>query len=203
MTRRKRIGEKKRKTRRKKNKQTKRQYGGALPEDSKKILVDAKIIKDGDVNLVKEFVETMIETKHFLKYPLKSKEEMEKEEKEREKRRKKKAKGKKSGFFGRLKGFFTGKKPDEGKEEEEEEEEIEDFDLKKESEYENNDEGVKSSSRVNSEIQLVTIETDNRDLFTGFFYIKSLPQKRIKFSLIYGKIDELTITIGDDSEVFK
>jgi len=200
MTRRKRVGGKKRKTRRK----IKRQYGGALPEDSKKILVDANIIKDGDVNLVKEFVETMIETKHFLKYPLKSKEEMEKEEKEREKRRKKKAKGKKPGFFGRLKGFFTRKKPDEGKEEdEEEEEEIEDFDLKKESEYENNDEGVKSSSRVNKEIQLVTIETDNRDLFTGFFYIKSLPRKRIKFSLIYGKIDELTITIGDDSEVFK
>ena len=78
MTKRKRIGGKKRKTRRKKNK---RQYGGALPEDSKKILVDANIIKDGDVNLVKEFVETMIETKHFLIFPLKTKEQLDKEKK--------------------------------------------------------------------------------------------------------------------------
>ena len=74
------------KTRRKKVTKMRRktQYGGALPEDIKKILTDSKII--GEMDVVSEFVNTMIETKHFLIYPLKSKEDMEKEEKEREKR---------------------------------------------------------------------------------------------------------------------
>lgn len=187
-----------------------RQYGGALPEDIKKKLVDANIIKEGD-DPVNEFVKTIIETKHFLKIPFKSKEQMEKEEKEREERREKKkqekekAKAKKHGFLGKLKSFFTRKKPgqdDKEDDEEEEEEEIEDFDLKKETEYENNDEEVFYSSRVNNEIQLVTIETDTYDIFAGFFYIKTLPQKKIRFSLDYTTM-ELTITIGSDSEVFK
>ena len=88
MTRRKRIGGKKRKTRRKIK--IRRQYGGALPEDIKKILVDAKIIKDGDGDdTIDEFVKTIIETKHFVKYPLKSKEEMEKDERKKQKEREK------------------------------------------------------------------------------------------------------------------
>ena len=182
---------------RKNSRRIKRQYGGALPEDIKKILTDSKIIGEKDV--VSEFVNTMIETKHFLIYPLKSKEDMEKEEKEREKRRKKKAK--KPGFFGRLFNKLKGKKQG-NEEEEEEEEEIEDFDLKKETDYENNDEEVFYSSRVNNEIQLITIEIDTYDIFAGFFYIKTMPQKKIRFSLDYTTM-ELTITIGSDSEVFK
>lgn len=189
------------KRKRKNSRRIKRQYGGALPEDIKKILTDSNII--GDVDTVSEFVNTMIQTKHFLIYPLKSKEEMEKEEKEREKRRKKKAK--KPGFFGRLTGRITGlfgkKKPDQDNEEEEEEE-IEDFDLKKETDYENIDEEVRFSSHVNNEIQLVTLETDTYDIFAGFFYIKTIPQKKIRFSLDYTTM-ELTITVGSDSEVFK